>query len=83
MSEASPAGRPAPQEFENVLASATTTVASFDEEQLTFLQRVQRFLHAYPTTVPFVVLLLGVLLGVTSTRRGSPPPAIFRRSSPR
>ncbi len=65
MSEASPAGRPAQQEFEKVLASATTTVASFDEEQLTLLQRLQRFLHSYPTTVPFVVLLLGVLLGVT------------------
>ena len=39
MSEASQSGRPAPQEFEKVLASATTTVASFDEEQLTFIQR--------------------------------------------
>ena len=64
MSEASPTGRPAQQEFEKVLTGATTSVASFDEEQLTFLQRLQRFLHAYPTTVPFVVLLLGVLLGV-------------------
>ncbi len=64
MSEASPAGRPAQQEFEKVLASATTTVASFDEDKLTFIQRLQRFLHSYPTTVPFVVLLLGVLLGV-------------------
>jgi fructose transport system permease protein len=65
MSEASQAGRPAQQEFEKVLTSAATTVASFDEEQLTFIQRLQRFLHSYPTTVPFVVLLLGVLLGVT------------------
>jgi fructose transport system permease protein len=64
MSEASPAGRPAPQEFEKVLTAATTTVASFDEEKLTLLQRVQRFLHVYPTTVPFVVLALGLLLGV-------------------
>ena len=64
MSEATPTGRPAPQEFEKVLASATATVASFDEEQLTLLQRIQRFLHAYPTTVPFVVLALGLLLGV-------------------
>ena len=62
MSEAT--GRPAPQEFEKVLTSATATVASFDEERLTVLQRTQRFLHAYPTVVPFVVLLLGVLLGV-------------------
>ena len=64
MSEASPAGRPAQQEFEKVLTAATTTVASFEEERLTLLQRIQRFLHAYPTTVPFVVLALGLLLGV-------------------
>ena len=62
MSEAT--GRPAPQEFERVLAAAATTVASFEEEHLTVLQRTQRFLHAYPTVVPFVVLLLGVLLGI-------------------
>src|SRR5947209_19712108 len=62
MSEA--ANRPAPQEFEKVLTGATATVASFDEQQLTPLQRIQRFLHAYPTTVPFAVLLLGVPLGV-------------------
>src|SRR5271165_2165137 len=60
MSEASPAGRPAPQEFEKVLTAATTTVASFEEERLTLLQRIQRFLHVYPTTVPFVVLTLGL-----------------------
>ena len=64
MSQASDTGRPAPHEFESVLAGATATVASFDEEKLTLLQRVQRFLHVYPTTVPFVVLLLGLLLGV-------------------
>ena len=81
MSEAT--GRPAPQEFERVLTGATATVASFDEERLTVLQRTQRFLHAYPTVVPFVVLLLGVLLGVLSILRGSPPPAISRPSSPR
>ena len=62
MSEAT--GRPAPQEFESVLTGAATTVASFEEEHLTVLQRTQRFLHAYPTVVPFVVLLLGVLLGI-------------------
>ena len=62
MSEAT--GRPSPQEFENVLTGAAATVASFDDEHLTVLQRTQRFLHAYPTVVPFVVLLLGVLLGV-------------------
>jgi len=65
MSEASQAGRPAPQEFEKVLASATTAQASFEEQQFTLLQKTQRFLHLYPTTVPFVVLLLGLVLGVT------------------
>ena len=64
MSEVSSGGRPAPQEFEKVLTGATTTVASFEERELTFLQRTQRFLHLYPTTVPFVVLLLGILLGI-------------------
>src|SRR5271165_2924486 len=62
MSEAS---RPTPQEFEKVLTAASTTQASFDEEHLSFSKRLQRFLHSYPTTVPFVVLLLGLLLGIT------------------
>jgi fructose transport system permease protein len=64
MSEVSQEGRPGQQEFEKVLAGAITTVASFDEQSPTALQRLQRFLHAYPTVVPFVVLLLGLLLGV-------------------
>jgi fructose transport system permease protein len=63
MSEAS--GRPATQEFEKVLTGASASVASFDEQKLTLLQRLQRFLHVYPTTVPFVVLALGLLLGVS------------------
>jgi fructose transport system permease protein len=64
MSEASPAGRPAAQEFEKVLAAAAATQASFEEEDLSFVKRLQRFLHVYPTTVPFVVLVLGLLLGI-------------------
>jgi fructose transport system permease protein len=63
MSEASQ--RPTPQEFERVLAAAATAQASFEEEHLSPLKRAQRFLHLYPTTVPFVVLLLGLLLGCT------------------
>jgi fructose transport system permease protein len=64
MSDASQDKRPAPQEFERVLAAAATAQASFEDEQLSILQRAQRFLHVYPTVVPFVVLLLGLLLGV-------------------
>jgi fructose transport system permease protein len=64
MTEVTQGGRPAPQEFEKVLTGAVASVASFEEQRLTLLQRLQRFLHSYPTTVPFVVLLLGLLLGV-------------------
>ncbi len=35
-------------------------VPSF-EEQRTFGRRVQQFLHVYPTTIPFLVLMLGVM----------------------
>ena len=64
MSQASDTGRAAQQEFEKALSGATATVASFEEQRPTILQRLQRFLHVYPTTVPFVVLLLGLVLGV-------------------
>ncbi len=64
MTDASQAGRPPQQEFEKVLSGASTGVASFEEARATPLQRIQRFLHVYPTTVPFVVLILGLLLGV-------------------
>jgi fructose transport system permease protein len=65
MSEASQGERPTPQEFERVLAAAATAQASFEEEHLSLAKRAQRFLHLYPTTVPFVVLVLGLLLGVS------------------
>ncbi len=65
MSEASQEGRQTPQEFERVLSAASAAQASFEEEHLSLAKRVQRFLHLYPTTVPFVVLLLGILLGVS------------------
>jgi fructose transport system permease protein len=66
MTEVSGSGEQrAPQEFERVLAGAATTQASFEEETLSLIGRAQRFLHLYPTVVPFVVLMLGVLLGVS------------------
>ena len=37
-------------------------VASFDEDRRSGLRHVQRFLHEYPTAVPFIVLLAGVLI---------------------
>jgi len=64
MTEIAQGDRPTPQEFERVLTAAATSQASFEEEHLSLSKRIQRFLHSYPTTVPFVVLVLGLLLGV-------------------
>ncbi len=52
-------------EFEQAGTAAASALAVFDEETLTPLKRIQRFLHAYPTIVPFFVLLLGVTLGAS------------------
>jgi fructose transport system permease protein len=65
ISEASQSQRPASGEFERVLAAASTAQAVFEEEHLSPIKRFQRFLHVYPTVVPFVVLLLGLLLGTS------------------
>src|SRR4029079_6294037 len=51
-----------PAEFETVLPAAPQQVASFEEEGPTAIRRAQHFLHAYPTTIPFLVLLIGVIL---------------------
>jgi fructose transport system permease protein len=53
--------RTAPAEFEKVLPASADQVAVFDDEHPTPLRRVQHFLHAFPTTIPFLVLLLGVV----------------------
>ena len=65
MVETSDAEGRQPQGFEKVLVAAATDQASFEEEQLPPLRHLQRFLHLYPTTVPLVVLFVGLLLGVT------------------
>ena len=44
------------------LDPAVEGVPMFEEERRGPLKRLQHFLHAYPTTVPFIVLLLGVAL---------------------
>ena len=43
------------------------------------MKRVQRFLHLYPTTVPFVVLVLGLLLGMSVNFATSSQAATSRR----
>jgi fructose transport system permease protein len=65
ISEAPQTRRPPSHEFERVLAAASTAQAFFEEEHLSPIKRLQRFLHVYPTVVPFVVLMLGLLLGIS------------------
>ena len=52
--------RPKTPDLESALASAPNVHAVFEEESKGPLKQLQHFLHAYPTTVPFIVLLLGV-----------------------
>ena len=65
MSDASEQRPLAPEELEKALAGASAAQAQFEEERLSPARRVQRFLHLYPTTVPFIVLLLGLALGMS------------------
>ncbi|MGH6924830.1 MAG: ABC transporter permease [Propylenella sp.] len=62
MSSANEASDRGPPHFETVLPTGQQGVAVFEEEERSALRRAQHFLHAYPTTVPFLVLVLGVLL---------------------
>jgi fructose transport system permease protein len=47
---------------ERGLVGSSQTVASFDEHAPSLLRRVQGFLHAYPTAIPFIVLGIGILI---------------------
>lgn len=47
---------------ERGLAGSSQTVASFEEHAPSLLRRVQGFLHAYPTAIPFIVLGIGILI---------------------
>ena len=52
-------------DLEQVLPATPTVAVVFDEPDQPLLRRIQRFLHVYPTVVPFVVLLVGIALGAT------------------
>jgi len=47
---------------EHGLSNSPQAVASFDEEHTGFVRRVQGFLHQYPTSIPLIVLLCGVVI---------------------
>jgi fructose transport system permease protein len=53
---------PAAADIEKVVPGAPQEVATFEEEGPGLVRRAQHFLHAFPTTIPFLVLLIGVLL---------------------
>jgi fructose transport system permease protein len=61
MSSVTDSAERAAAEYERALAGAEQRVAIFEEERPTLLRRAQHFLHAYPTTVPFIVLVLGIV----------------------
>jgi fructose transport system permease protein len=48
--------------FESAVPASDPTVAVFEEEDSGPLKRVQHFLHAYPTTIPFIILVLSVVI---------------------
>ncbi len=48
------------QDFEKGLDTSDTSVAAFEGHDKTLLDRVQHFLHANPTMVPVIVLLLSI-----------------------
>jgi fructose transport system permease protein len=50
------------QDAERGLSGAATNVAHFDDSAPTVLQRIQRFFHQYPTTIPFLILLLACVV---------------------
>ncbi|MET3924416.1 ABC transporter permease [Devosia sp. 2618] len=47
---------------EKGLAGAAQSVASFEEESPGFVRRLQGFLHNYPTAIPFIVLIVGIII---------------------
>ncbi|WP_240230197.1 ABC transporter permease [Devosia lacusdianchii] len=47
---------------EKGLAGATQAVASFEEDRKGPIRQVQSFLHSYPTAIPFIVLIVGIII---------------------
>ena len=55
------ANRAAPADYEQVLTGAEQEAPVFEEDRPTLIGRIQRFLHAYPTMVPFLVLVIAIV----------------------
>ena len=50
------------QEFEKALSSSDTSVAAFEDHGVSFVKRVQHFLHSTPAAVPLIVLVLAIII---------------------
>jgi fructose transport system permease protein len=50
------------QSAELGLKNAEQSVASFEEQQGGILRSLQGFLHAYPTVIPLIVLIIGIVI---------------------
>lgn len=50
------------QEFEKALDKSDTRVANFETKRTGLLERAQHFLHAYPTMVPVIVLIISLAI---------------------
>lgn len=51
-----------PAEYEIAAAGASSDTVRFEETDGRLIRKIQTFLNEYPTTVPLLVLLLGILL---------------------
>ena len=56
------AGTKVVSDFEAVLDKADTTVASFEKDDKSAMVRIRAFLHANPTTIPALVLVMSILI---------------------
>ncbi|MBB6486546.1 ABC transporter permease [Rhizobium lusitanum] len=50
------------QEFERVLDGSDKKVASFEDNRVSLLKRVQHFLHSTPAAVPLIVLVMAIVI---------------------
>ncbi|MBD0415967.1 ABC transporter permease [Oryzicola mucosus] len=57
-----PANAARPQEFETVLSGSDKTVANFDTQTRTPVEKVQHFLHSNPAAVPLIVLIASLVV---------------------
>jgi fructose transport system permease protein len=62
MSASDASNQPGPSGFETAVAQSDPSLAVFDEERKTLLTRLQHFLHSFPTMVPLIVLILGLIV---------------------